>query len=121
MSIRFAPFLRRALPLIALCLVACGKSAPTTYSVGGTVSGLLPDNSIVLTVNGNDALALSANGAFTFPAKLPDAGAYSVAVAGITPVTQPCTVTNGTGNIHAANVTTLQVTCTANEVAAGKK
>lgn len=82
-----------------------------TYTVGGTVSGLA-GSGLVLRNNGGNDLAISANGAFTFPPALADGSAYAVTVA-----TQPgspsqtCTVANGSGNLAGANVTTVAVTC----------
>lgn len=82
-----------------------------TYTVGGTVSGLV-GSGLVLQNNLGDNLPIAANGSFTFPA-LPDGSAYSVTV-----FTQPgapdqvCVVTNGTGSIAGADVTNVSVNCT---------
>ena len=89
MHIFLARFFRIALPLIALGLVACGGKTtppPATYPVGGTLSGLLPGNSITLTNNGKDTLTLSANGAFAFASKVPEAASYNVTLAAPAPV-----------------------------------
>ena len=48
-----------------------GDASGTTYSVGGTVSGL--SGTVVLQDNGGDDLSLSANGAFTFATRWPAA------------------------------------------------
>ena len=82
------------------------------YTVGGTVSGLAAGNSVVLQINGADNLTVAADGAFTFTAPLDDGSPYEVTV-----LTQPaatpqlCTVTNGSGTVAGANVTTVEVTC----------
>lgn len=82
------------------------------YTVGGTVSGLAAGNSVVLQSNGADDLTVAADGGFTFPDPLDDGSPYAVTV-----LTQPsatpqlCTVTNGTGTVAGANVTTVEVTC----------
>ena len=60
-----------ALALFALVLLsACNgrghsSSNPTTYTIGGTVSGLT-GTGLVLADNGGDNLPVTANGAFTF-------------------------------------------------------
>ncbi len=51
---------------------------PTTYSVGGTVSGL--SGTVVLQDNGGDDLSVSGNGAFTFATRLASGAAYNVTV-----------------------------------------
>jgi hypothetical protein len=80
----------------------------STYSVGGTVTGLV--GSVTLQNNGADALVLSANGSFTFSTRLGSGSPYSVTIA-----TQPsgpdCVVANGSGTATAA-VSTVAVTCT---------
>lgn len=78
MQIFAVKLLRGAVPLIALFLAACGgggggatngTTPAVAYSVGGTLTGLIAGNSIILTDNGTDNLTLSASGvsqAFTF-------------------------------------------------------
>ena len=91
--------------------VTCTTNAPSTYSVGGTVSGL--SGSVVLQDNGGDNLTVSANGSFTFATKLASGAAYAVTVQ-THPAGQTCTVASGSGTIASANVTNVAVTCTAN-------
>ncbi len=82
-----------------------------TFTVGGTVSGL-SGSGLVLQNNGADNLAINANGAFTFATALADGSNYAV-----TALTQPgspsqtCTVSNGSGTLAGANVTTVEVAC----------
>jgi hypothetical protein len=80
----------------------------TTYSIGGTLSGLT-GGTVVLQDNGTDNLSLTKNGSFTFATKLAAGSSYAVSV-----LTQPngqlCTVTLGNGTAN-ANVTNVQVTC----------
>jgi uncharacterized repeat protein (TIGR03803 family) len=84
--------------------------ATTTYTIGGTVSGL-SGVGLVLQDNGGNNLSINGNGSFTFSTAIAAGGAYSVAV-----LTQPsnpaqtCTVANGSGTAN-ANVTDVQVTC----------
>ena len=102
--------------LLFLNLAACGgggggsSASSSTYSIGGTVSGLSTGGSVVLKDNGSDATTVSANGNFIFSAQLPAGSPYFVTV-GTQPVAQSCTVTNAIGNVGAADVTNVQVAC----------
>ncbi|MGC2636279.1 MAG: kelch repeat-containing protein [Acidobacteriaceae bacterium] len=84
---------------------------PSTYTVGGTVTGLLAGNSITLTDNGSDSLTVTANGAFTFAPQLDSGAAYSLTLAAPTPTAQPCTSTYGAGIIDGADVNLVNVFC----------
>jgi|tagenome__1003787_1003787.scaffolds.fasta_scaffold20968785_1 hypothetical protein len=84
--------------------------AATTFTIGGTLSGLT-SGTVVLQDNNTDNLSLSADGTFTFPTALSAGSPYSVTVL-TQPAGQTCTVTNGTGTAT-ANVTNVQVTCAA--------
>jgi 6-phosphogluconolactonase (cycloisomerase 2 family) len=92
--------------------VAC---VTNTFSVGGTVTGLA--GSVTLTNNGGDARTVNADGAFTFATSLTNGAAYAVAV-GTQPANQTCTVASATGNIAAANVASIAVTCSTYRVVA---
>ena len=85
-----------------------GTATSTTYTVGGTVSGL--SGTVVLQDNGGDNLSVSANGSFTFATALAGGAAYSVTVK-TNPSGQTCTVSSGSGTIAAANVTNVAVSC----------
>ena len=90
--------------------VACTTN-PVTATIGGTVSGLVANTSVILQNNGGDSLTITANGAFTFKTAVTGADVYAVTV-----LTQPinpnqiCTVTGGSGTAS-ANVTTVAVNC----------
>ena len=84
--------------------VAC----KTTYTIGGTLSGLNTGTSVTLLDNGGDSLKLTANGTFTFKTALASGAAYKVTVSA-QPTGEICTVTNGTGTVGTANVTTVAV------------
>src|SRR5208282_1182780 len=89
--------------------IACST---TTYTIGGTISGLT-GSGLVLQDNGGNNLPLAAGAtSFTFTTPVPSGGSYSVTVLTqpSTP-TQMCTVTNGTGTAN-ANVTNVQIACT---------
>ena len=83
----------------------------TTYTIGGTISGLT-GSGLVLQNNGGNNLTVAAGATFTFSNPIPAGTTYNVTV-----LTQPsnptqtCVVTNGTGTAN-ANVTSVQVTCT---------
>ena len=89
-------------------VVTCITPEPTTYSIGGTVSGL--SGQLVLR-NGTENLTVSSNGAFTFATRLTSGTAYAVTVA-TQPAGQSCTVRNGSGTVQNANVTNVEVSCT---------
>ncbi len=84
---------------------------PVTATIGGNITGLVANSSVILQDNGGDALTLTANGAFTFKTPVTGADIYAVTVA-----TQPaspnqiCTVTGGSG-VATANVTSVAVNC----------
>ena len=79
-----------------------------SYTVGGTVSGL--SGTVVLQDNGGDNLSVSANGSFTFATALPTGAPYNVTVL-TNPAGQTCTVSNGSGTVGSANVTSVAVSC----------
>jgi hypothetical protein len=89
--------------------VSCSNLPPTTYTIGGTVSGLT-GTGLVLQDNGGNNLAVSGNGSFTFTTAIASGSTYSVTVF-TQPTGQSCTVTSGSGSAS-ANVTNVQVTCT---------
>lgn len=82
------------------------------YTLGGTVSGLSVAGLVLM--NGNDTVQVPANvSVFTLPTAVAFSSSYSVMVA-----TQPpgltCSVSNGSGPMPAANVTTVAVVCSGN-------
>jgi large repetitive protein len=104
-----------------VCLVslaACGggsgstpgtMSPPTTYTVGGSVSGLSSGVSVSLK-NGSASVKVSANGAFTFPSALASGSAYDVSIAG-QPGGENCQLADASGTVSGAAVTNVSVTC----------
>jgi hypothetical protein len=91
--------------------VAC-KASSTTFTIGGTVSGLNTSASVTLLDNGTNSLKVTANGAFTFTTALASGATYKVTV-GTQPSGETCTVTNGSGTVGSANVTNVAVACAA--------
>ena len=95
---------------------ASSGGGTATYSVGGTLSGAT--GTVILQDNGGDNLTVTANGPFTFGTPLADGASYNVTVL-TNPAGQTCTLASGTGTVHAANVTNVVVTCTANAAGSG--
>ena len=60
--------------------------------------------------NGGDNLSVGANGTFTFATSLVGGASYSVTVK-TNPSGQSCTVSNGSGTVGSANVTSVAVSC----------
>ncbi|WNM28001.1 FG-GAP repeat protein [Demequina capsici] len=86
-----------------------GSAVPVArYGVGGSVSGL--DGTLVLLNDGTDTLTVSTDGPFTFATTIEDGSRYDITVK-----TQPaggrCTVTDGSGTVDGAAVTSVAVTC----------
>ena len=112
------------------CVVASGSgtasanvtsiqiNCTTTYTMGGTISGLT-GTGLVLQDNGGNNLPVSANGSFTFTTAIASGGAYNVTVfSQPSSPTQTCVVASGSGTAG-ANVTGVQVTCTTNTYTMG--
>lgn len=90
-------------------LVDC-SSTSTSYNVGGTLSHLGDDATVVLQNNGGDNLTLTSNGSFNFSTKLENGATYDVTVL-TNPSRQICTITNGSGTVASANITNITVIC----------
>ena len=91
----------------------------STFTIGGTVSGL-GGTGLMLQNNGGDDLGVSADGAFTFTTPLADGSAYDVAVlTQPTGLSQTCTVANASGTLMGADVTNIAVTCTTDQFTVG--
>ena len=105
-----------SLLFLTLTLTACGGdddddgggSGSRTYTVGGTVSGLI--GTLVLQNNGGDDLTLTGDGSFTFATEVADGGGYRVSVA-TQPNGQVCTVSDGLGSVNGAAVSDISVVC----------
>lgn len=100
----------------AIVLTACGGGGGGTATVGGTVTGLANGRTLVMQNNLADDFSITGNGAnsftFNFATGVAAGNPYNVTVL-TQPVTQTCTVTNGTGNVsgNGAPVTTVAVAC----------
>ncbi|MEO8525218.1 MAG: hypothetical protein ABI460_10910 [Caldimonas sp.] len=86
--------------------------SPVALKLGGNVTGLVGSGLVL--ASDLQALPIAANGAFQFTAPILSTGSYAVTVQ-----TQPsapaqtCVVTNASGNQPIADVTNVQVTCSA--------
>jgi hypothetical protein len=89
----------------------------TSYTVGGTVSGLTASG-LVLVNNGGNELSVAANAsAFTFTSLLSSGTAFAVTIQS-QPTGETCSVTNGTGTVS-ADVTSISVTCSSSASGGG--
>lgn len=84
--------------------------APTTYSIGGTVTGLASYETMVLLNNGGDSVTVGASEQFTFPTPIASGGAYAVTI-GKQPEYQGCSVVVGSGTVAEANITSVEIHC----------
>ena len=85
--------------------VSCSAN---TYTIGGTVSGLV--GSVTLQNNAGDNLTQNVDGSFTFPTAIAEDGSYNVTVL-TQPVSQVCTVGNGSGLHVSVNITNVTINC----------
>lgn len=86
--------------------------APLPFgAIGGTVTGLV-GTGLVLKDNGADDLQVSSNGPFSFPAAVKNGDPYAVTISSQpTSPAQVCTVSNGSGTVQGADVTSVAVDC----------
>src|SRR6188768_2802319 len=91
---------------VAAVAVTC---VTNTFTVGGSVTGLVGGGLVLRNNAGND-LTRDADGSFTFTTSVAAGGAYAVTIA-TQPANQNCTLANASGVIAAANVSTVAVTC----------
>lgn len=84
---------------------------PSSYTVGGMVAGL-NGTGLVLQNSGGDNLTINGSGPFTFATPISQGNTYNVTI-----LTQPsnpqqtCVVSNGSGTVGAANVTSVSIAC----------
>jgi hypothetical protein len=82
---------------------------PSTFTLGGTISGLTASGLVL--ANGAATVSPAAGAtSFTFAAPLPTTTAFNVTV-GTQPSGQTCQVTNGQGVILTSSVANVAVTC----------
>jgi hypothetical protein len=94
-------------------LTACGggDGGPTSYTVAGSVNGLVGTGLTLRNSNG-ETLSIAANGTFAFATPIASGASYQVTVAS-QPDTDPkqiCSVSNGSGR-SSVNVSNVSVSC----------
>jgi 6-phosphogluconolactonase (cycloisomerase 2 family) len=108
---------------MASCLAACGggggsaSPAAPTFSVEGTVTGLLSGTSVVLQNNAANSTPVSVNASFSFSTALASGAKYAVTVL-TQPIGETCSVANASGIVASANVS-IAVTCIPNSYSIG--
>src|SRR5512140_975779 len=109
------PQLRTGAAAAALLLLLAACPPPTsTFTIGGTVTGLA-GTGLVLQNNLSDDLAITSDGPFHFSKALPTGAAYSITVkTQPTAPSQTCQVAGDAGTTPKANVTSVAVTCVTN-------
>lgn len=96
------------------------RCTTTTFTVGGTVSGLAGEGGLVLQNNGADNLTINADGTFTFATAVASGRPYNVTVlTQPSSPTQQCDIQNGSGTVAAANISNVQITCVTTEFTIG--
>jgi hypothetical protein len=86
--------------------------ATNSYFIGGSVTGLINDNSMVLQNNLSNDLQLCNQSTFVFSMPLLDQSPYDITI--LTPAnnpTQSCSVVNGSSTLAGDDVTTVEISC----------
>ena len=106
----FGPTILSSFLLLSGCGGPSGSAPPSTYSISGTISGYTGSNLVVS--NGATSLPIDpGKNSFSFSG-ISDGKTYSISI-----TTQPaspsqtCSVINGGGTIHSADITNVQVNC----------
>lgn len=101
---------------ISLGLMACGSSSndnrqTPSFTIGGTVTGLL-GSGLVLQNNGGDDLTIFANGPLSFQTSLLPGSNYTITVK-TQPAspTQRCSIANNGGTIQSGDISSIRVHC----------
>jgi large repetitive protein len=105
---------------VSFVIVSCGAhTTPTTFTVGGTVSGL-NGTGLVLQNNATNNLTIASNGQFTFTNAIVSGGNYAVTI--LTQPTSPaqtCVITSGGSGTVTSDVVIVVVTCANNTFTVG--
>ena len=84
--------------------------SPTSYTIGGTISGLTANNLVLKNNSGNNLSIGSGSTTFQFTAPVAAGGSYNVTLSR-QPLGLTCSVTNSSGSNVLANITSVSVTC----------
>ncbi|MFW7382136.1 MAG: hypothetical protein ACOH5I_25250 [Oligoflexus sp.] len=79
-----------------------------TMKVKSSVSGL--SGTLVLHINGGNAVTVSSDGSFSFPIELSEGENFTITIAS-QPAQQTCSVENSTGKIGKDDIANIKVTC----------
>lgn len=94
--------------LVTSVVVTCSTQS---YTVGGSVSGLVASGLVLQNNGADDVSVVSGASSVTFPTPVAHGASYAVTVA-TQPVGLTCTVSNGSGAIDGGNVIDVAVACT---------
>lgn len=99
------------------------RCSNTTYSVGGSISGIPNGKQVTLLNNGGDPISVKANGAFTFPTRVPHGGSVNVTVqsplSGFACVVRNGSVTSSGGLALVGDISGVRVECTSTTFTVG--
>ncbi len=114
------------LGVVSMLLASCSSFpgrlyAPAAqYTIGGMVSGLTGAGLVLRDDGGNDLSVGAGAASFTFTHTVSSGRSFDVTVfSQPSNPTQTCVVTNGSGVVSSANITSVQVTCTTNAYTIG--
>ncbi len=99
--------------LLIICTMyaACAiGNAESSYTLSGTVTGLVAGSEMVIVNNGGEELSIKANGRFTFKNSVIDGSNYEITIRQ-QPDTLRCIVTGGKGTLKGANEKKITITC----------
>jgi hypothetical protein len=89
---------------------SAGAAPPSTYHIGGTITGLTSDGLVLRNNDGDELTVVSGADHFTFATALASQAAYAVTIQ-----TQPsgltCHVNSATGSVGSADVTSVAIRC----------
>ena len=93
------------------------QCASSSYSVGGTVTGLVSGG---LTIHDDNfgTLHLNSSGSFTFPGTVQSGTSYLVSIQ-LQPTGQTCTLSGEHGAVASADITSIAINCTSNDSCGG--
>jgi uncharacterized repeat protein (TIGR03803 family) len=101
---------------LGVLLAACGGGGGSsgsqphvTYTIGGTVVGLISGSSVTLANSNGDSLAVS-TASFVLPTALATGSSFDVTVL-VQPPNQTCVASDNAGSVTSANVTNVLITC----------
>ena len=96
--------------IFMICAAGIAGGSGKSYTVTGSLTGLVPGSGIVLVNNGDDELTVKSNGLFSFQKSLPDGTPFEITVRR-QPDSLRCIVTGGSGTVKGMNIKNVIVTC----------